>query len=428
MKYFGIFERLKKTGFFNIVVSGMLNRAIQFLSGVILVRVLSTTEYGAYSYALNIVNYFVLINGLGMSSSIVQFCVEQKTEDGAERMYRTASSIGMIWDLALFIVILIVAAFVHLPVAGSNVLLFFLAPFPLFSFAVESQQQRLRSLFRNSQYAFATNLNTVLLVILSVVGAIIGSSVGLSIGRTLSMFVTVIVVSLVFHVRVYLTKICERREVIIDMLKLSLTVCSASTVTQILMLCGTTIIGYLLGDEKAVAIYTSASTIPFALAFLPQMIVTYASPYFIRHAHDRKWILHHWIMCLSGAFAVCLAIGLFFISTASWLIPFVFGPQYAESVPSFVVLMIGFIVGQPLRVVSMSVLGSHRKNVANLVSGLIMLAINMVLSIALIPRIGVVASAIGYTISMIVGAVLSCAGVFYYAGRPNDAVREREFE
>lgn len=419
-------RRLKRTGFFNIVVSGMLNRVIQFLSGVILVRLLSTTEYGAYSYALNIVNYFVLINGLGMSSSIVQFCVEQSSEDGAERMYRTASSIGMIWDLILVAVIVFIALFVHLPVEGSNALLLLLAPFPLFSFAVEAQQQRLRSQFRNSQYALATNFNTILLVVLSVAGAVIGSSAGLSIGRTLSMLITTIVVVFAFNIRVYIGRICERREVILDMLKFSITACSASAIFQVVMISGTTIIGNLLGDEEAVAIYTSASTIPFALAFLPQMIVIYASPHFVRHAHDRKWVIYHWGLCTAGAFAICLAIGLAFIACASWFIPLVFGPQYVQSVPSFIVLMIGFMFGQSIRVVSISVLGSHRKIGFNLVSALIMLVVNVVCSIALMPRIGVVAAAVGCTAAMIVGAVLTSAGVLIYAGHPNNAILEAE--
>ena len=41
--------RLRETGFFNIVGAGVLNKIVSFASGVILIRVLSRGDYGAYS-------------------------------------------------------------------------------------------------------------------------------------------------------------------------------------------------------------------------------------------------------------------------------------------------------------------------------------------------------------------------------------------
>lgn len=419
-------DQLRRTGFFSIVFSGILNRIIQFISGVILVRVLSTSEYGAYSYALNIVNYFVLLNGLGLSSSIVQFCVEQNSEESAERMYRTASSLAMLWDLFLTVAIVVVALWVPLPIEGSNSLLLLLSPFPLFSLMVELQQQRLRSMFRATQYAIATNLNTILIVAFSIFGALVGLSEGLSFGRTLSMLISAAVIVLAFKIKVYVFKVEEPHKVVLDMLKLSLTVCSAAAASQMLILCGTTLIGAFLGDDKAVAVYTSASTIPFALTFLPQMIVTYASPYFVRHAHEREWILHYWKRCSLGAFLLCLSIGAVLILIADWLIPFVFGPQYSDATLPFIILLIGFMFGQPFRVVSMSVLGSHRKNVTNLVVSIIMLVINFVICQLLMNHMGIAAAALGYTISIICGGALSSGAAFHYAGQPNEAVSEIE--
>ena len=70
-------KKFKTTGFFSIVGAGTLNKIISFVTGIILVRILSKADYGAYSYALNIINFFVLLNGLGTSSCIVQLCVER---------------------------------------------------------------------------------------------------------------------------------------------------------------------------------------------------------------------------------------------------------------------------------------------------------------------------------------------------------------
>ena len=43
---------LFKTGFFHIFGSNVINKILAFLSSVILVRILTKTEYGAFTYAI----------------------------------------------------------------------------------------------------------------------------------------------------------------------------------------------------------------------------------------------------------------------------------------------------------------------------------------------------------------------------------------
>ena len=195
--------RLRETGFFNIVGAGVLNKIVSFASGVILIRVLSKGDYGAYSYALNIINYFVLFNGLGTSACVVQLCVERGEAGGrAEIAYQAASAMGVMWDIALTIAIVAAAIFLPLPVEGANVLLLFLAPFPIFSLIMDFQLQRLRSMFMNGEYALATNMNTLSLALFSVGGAVFGSSAGLSMGRSIAMAVSSLVARLAYQVKV----------------------------------------------------------------------------------------------------------------------------------------------------------------------------------------------------------------------------------
>ena len=59
--------KLFETGFFHVFGSNIINQVIAFLSGIILVRILSKAEYGIYSYAYNIINFFLVFNGFGGS-------------------------------------------------------------------------------------------------------------------------------------------------------------------------------------------------------------------------------------------------------------------------------------------------------------------------------------------------------------------------
>lgn len=409
---------LRKTGFFGIVSSTLANKILVFISGMILVRVISKTEYGAYSYALNIINYFVLFNGLGTSSCVVQYCVEQSNASKAERAYSMLCLLGMLWDVLLTILIVLVALFVELPIDGSNRLLLFLAPYPILSLAVELQQQRLRSLFKNSEYAWATNINTILVVIASIVGAVLLSSVGLTVGRTLAMLASVLVVWKLFHIPIKLASTHADKSIIFDMLKMSVTVCLTNLVSQALMLLGTTLSGSLIADGSAVATYSTATTIPFALSFIPSMVLVYASPYFIRHSHDRGWVLRNWLYCAAGIGVICTGISLIGISLSGLIIPALFGSRYQGAIPSYNVLMVAFAIGSPLRTVAGSVLATHRKYISNFISGSLSVILCFVVSALLIPVYGIVGAAYGYLASMIIGSLYNVIAMFIFAGNP----------
>lgn len=409
---------LLSTGFFNIVGSSVLNRIITFLSGMILVRVLSKEDYGAYSYALTLVNYFILFNGLGTSSCVVQLCVEQKEDDRAEYVYRIANTIGILWDIVLACVIAFVALFVKLSVEGANIALLCLAPLPLCSLLVEFQQQRLRSEFKTREYAWATNINSAVLVAFSVLGAFIGSTTGLSLARSLAMVASVIVVFFLFRTRVYLRSPKAPRALIADIVKMSLTVCVTNAVSQALILIGTSFVGSQLQSAELTATYSTATAIPFALAFLPSMITVYAMPYFVEHASDRRWVLRSLALCTLAAMVISSLVAMFCIFSADWLIPFVFGDQYIDAIPSFRILIVAFAIAAPFRTVSGNVLASHRRYVFNLFSGLVSLVTCSVVTWLTLPSMGIEGAAIGYLAAMVVGSIVSAGGVLVFAGRP----------
>lgn len=71
---------LVKKGFFYIFSSNVVNKIIQFASGIFLVRLLSKEEFGIYSYAQNILSFFLLFSGLGVTSGMLQY-ISETSED-----------------------------------------------------------------------------------------------------------------------------------------------------------------------------------------------------------------------------------------------------------------------------------------------------------------------------------------------------------
>ena len=69
-------DKLRKTGFFHIFGGSVINKAISFLSSIVLVRLLTKGEYGIFTYAWNIYSIILLFNGFGLESSTLQLCSE----------------------------------------------------------------------------------------------------------------------------------------------------------------------------------------------------------------------------------------------------------------------------------------------------------------------------------------------------------------
>lgn len=76
--------------FLSVFGSTAINKIISFASGIVLVRLISKSEYGIFSYANNLLNFFMIACGLGAASGILQMCSEQRDELEKKRIYAYA--------------------------------------------------------------------------------------------------------------------------------------------------------------------------------------------------------------------------------------------------------------------------------------------------------------------------------------------------
>ena len=79
-------DKLLKTGFVSVFMSNAACKVLAFLGGAIIVRVMTKSDYGQYSYIINCYGMLCLLNDLGCGDATLQFCNEhhrepQKTND-----------------------------------------------------------------------------------------------------------------------------------------------------------------------------------------------------------------------------------------------------------------------------------------------------------------------------------------------------------
>jgi O-antigen/teichoic acid export membrane protein len=95
-------SKLKATGFMHIFGAGVLNQIVAFLSGIILVRIISKSDYGVFSYTNNILSFFMLASGFGAISGILQVCSENYNNiNVSNSVYRFGVRFSLSFNLLL---------------------------------------------------------------------------------------------------------------------------------------------------------------------------------------------------------------------------------------------------------------------------------------------------------------------------------------
>ena len=100
--------RLFRTGFFSIFLSSVACKVLMFIGGTIVVRVLSKSDYGAYTYVMNCYGIVMILGDLGCSVAALQFCSESYANtERSDSLFNYGLSRGLAFSgvtaLALFL-------------------------------------------------------------------------------------------------------------------------------------------------------------------------------------------------------------------------------------------------------------------------------------------------------------------------------------
>ena len=203
-------EKLFKTGFFHIFGSSVINKCLGFLSNIILVRLLTKSEYGQFTYAWNIYSMVIILNGIGADAAIVQLCSEHS---GDEKYARKISNFGARYGsfscVVLGVILLFVAFFVPLKIQNANEILALLCALPFMQFLYNLFLVYLRSQKRNQEYSNLSIINTALHLLLSVAGALLFREKGLVFGYYISYLIACLIGVFSMRLQIFSQELCQ---------------------------------------------------------------------------------------------------------------------------------------------------------------------------------------------------------------------------
>lgn len=410
-----LIQKLHKTGFGFVFGSNVINKVITFLSSVIIVRVLTKSEYGFFTYAWNIYSIINLLNGLAMDSAVIQLSSEKSGDkEYTNKICNYATKVGLLVNLLLALIIMLVSWLAPMKYSSSKELLRLLSFLPFFYFGFSLCIAILRSRKANKQFAFLNSLNSILLILGSVCGSFLLREKGLVLSYYLSYTICLLVAFYYMHITLISREgepICkEEKRTILSIGAIS--TCN-NGLSQLLYLLDMFVLGFVVIDEKILASYKVSTQIPTALSFIPLSVMVYAYPYYAEHKDDKNWCIDTYKKTLIGMGFVNFSISLFLVVCAPFLINTIYGTQYNDAVICFRILSISYFISGTFRIISGNLLVTQRKLKFNLLETIVSSIVNIVGDVVLISLYGSVGAAVASLLVIIVSSIMSTAYLVY---------------
>ena len=406
-------EKLKKIkqlyskGFFHIIGSNILNKIMQFCSGIFIVRVLTKEEFGIFTYAQNLLAFFLLINGLGITSGFLQYGsrnIDNEELKNSIANYSLKYGIGI--NLLISFLVIIYSIFGKFKVEEARIIFRMMLFFPIIALVIEMIQIYLRINLKNKEMAKISNLNTFFNLIGMLLGSYVYGVIGLVVGKYIGNLISIFN-CLKYLKIIYLNNVLKiSQELEKEIIKFSIVAVFNNGISQLLYIIDIFLLGIIIPDKNIIASYKTATLIPFALNFIPLSIMTYLYPYIAKNI-ENKIILRKYLKQLLiylGGINLIISIGLILFSHL--IITIIFGKNYLDSKNVFIILSIGYFIAGTFRIPFGNMLAAMEKLKYNFYITLFSGGLNIMLDIIFIKKYGSIGAAIATVSIFIFSSIL----------------------
>lgn len=386
------FRNVLKKGFFHVLFSSVMSKLIRFAATLIVVQLLSKSDFGVYSYVQNIFRIILLLDGLGIATGMLQFCSKASNDEIRFEFLKFGLRIGILVNILVSLISLVIFIVSPLPVEEARVYLIALAFVPIIRITYTILEVYIRSLLLNKRYGLLIVINSVLYFIV-LVGLTYFEGINGLIWAEYSVFIFGVVLASIFlrnHWKYFktffsrITSVVNKREVIV----FSVVASAATMISQLLYLLDQFLIGVLVSDTLVIASYNVSTVIPYNMNIIPASVMIFIYPYFAKKSDDLFWIRTHYRKLTLYLFAFNASLSAILILFAKPIVLLIFGEQYIDSVEIFRILMLGYFIAGTFRIPQGNILAALGKVKANFVISILSGVVNVAAAWLLIVEYG----------------------------------------
>lgn len=406
---------LWKKGAFHILIGNFATKFVTFFGSIILIRMLSKTDFGLLGYMENIYSYAFICSGLGLYNALLRYSVLSKEREKKYSYYKYALIRGSAYNVLIVVAVIIFNMFYRHPidfsVAGSLIPVLILA-LP-FQDLVNTTQMNERAMLNNKRFATVSVVSAFVLVMARIIGAYAGDLPGVVAGIVAAN--VIVGVFLVFSgyrryfkgvKAVSLTKF-EKRQANTYSFQYMIT----NGLWAVFMLMDVFLLGRLLGDPTVVAEYKTAYTFAAAISIVGSAIAIFVTPYFIKNENNLPWVRKNYIKNIGAATVLVGLLVLVIFIFAKPVVLLAFGERYVNVVFLMRILLISSFINNAFRASTANLLAAMGQVKYNMIISAIGLGLQISINLILIPGYG--AEGAAYT-GIVVYAIMSVMlfGVF----------------
>jgi O-antigen/teichoic acid export membrane protein len=413
------------SGFIHVFSANLVSYLVAFCGSILYARLLGTQNFGIYAFSYNIISFFLLVNGFGAASGILQF-VSKAHDDLEKKSYLKFSfTLGIAFNILLSLAILMYAFVTPQPIAGARNILIAMAFFPIGRLYLDIFQSFLRATSQHQLLAKFAIFNNLILLLTNVIGIHLYGLIGFVVSTYLSYLIIILISTFIYKlpnvfsldaIKYLKAKYINKNNLgssikYREFISYSLYATVGNAFSQLLFILDVLLLGYIIKDASIVAIYKVATIIPFALNFIPGIVSTFFYPVFVKHADDRNYIRKLQYKLQRGMLMFSVPVSVVLIIIAKPLIIFIFGEQYQDSVLPFQILAGGFWIISTFRIINGNILASLGHAKFAMWVSIFVMSVNVVLTYILVGYFGMVGAAVSVIIVYILAGLIATASL-----------------
>jgi O-antigen/teichoic acid export membrane protein len=394
----------------HVIGASFLTKAVAFISSLVLVRILSPSEYGVLAYVLSTLAFFIPFSGGGLQHSFMRFAPLKGSSTKAGALFLITLGKGLLISGVISIILFLSIPFLNLGTINPSY--FYLLLMYLFTyFFMEMVKVLYRVQNNNKKFASIEALSATLL-------AIFGCLFAYYFGGIAYVAALVFVP---FFVGIYNLQKLKKVKVSIPehYYSYGLWVGIGSIASQLMYSLDVFLVGQLIQDTTQVAIYRSASIIPIALFFIPNSYITTHYADLARNSKNKHYLVEFSKEYIKLFSLVAGGISLPLYLFAEPLILVLFGQDYIEAVPLFRVLIIGMLGAFIFRIPFGNLLAAVGKSNWNAYVAFAILFLNAILNYVAISTIGIMGAAIVTSMLFWISGIISLVLFYKYLKKLN---------
>lgn len=413
-----------------VFLSSVTNKAIGFVSNMIVIRILSVEEYGLQASLYTVLSLIGLFVGGGMGSPLIIYGSEWRSPSEKNQIRIYTLYCGVLFSILVGFIQILLGLFVFKDYPILHQYLPLLSMVPVISYINSYIQILMRTMQDNQGYARLTFLHTLVGLVSTLCGIAIAGLSGLIWYRVIGSIFMILIGMKMCPVKLdigfdlqnfslfkmlYPSGILKnmkselKKELWAFAIKAGLTSILNSTVLYLDVF----MITMLLKDPELIASYKIACLIPDNLNFLPGVLMIALVPRFAQCANDKEWFKDRFKRLFIANLIVQGVISLFLILFAREIITFLWTEKYLDSTLPFQILSFSYLWMAGIRIFSTNMLSVLKKTTYNLFVSILLGIVNITLDLLLITRWQMIGAALATLFSVIFVSAMTFVYLIY---------------